>query len=93
MQKISTYHLDQNIRGFISKGLIRQNFFDGKYYPEKYEAILPLATIEYAGTPIRKVLSKIENPPEEILLSKPLSLRKIKEYFNSQIEKNYRKIV
>lgn len=84
-QQTSTYHLDQNVRGFISRNHIDQRFLD-KYYPEKYEAILPLAVLEYAGTKIKRMLSQIEKP-KNILSLKPLNLPKLKEYFDSQIEK------
>ena len=82
MQQISTYHLDQNIRGRISKGHMSQHFLE-KYYPKKYEAILPLAVLEYAGIQIKQNLFFEINPPP---LSESLDLQKIKEYFDSQIE-------
>ena len=77
-QKSSTYHLDQNVRGLISKDRIKPKFLD-KYY---HETILPFAVLEYTGIEIKKVLSKI-CPPK---ISKPLDLQKIKEYFDEQVE-------
>jgi len=86
MQKVSTYHLDQNVRGLISKNRINQSFLN-KYYPEKYEAILPCAVFEYAGIPIKEVFNKIKEPE----LPEPLNLKKIKEYFDKKIENNLSK--
>ena len=83
-QRTSTYHLDQRVRGLISRNHIDQRFLD-KYYPEKHEAILPLAVLEYAGIK-KKVLSQIEKP-KNILSLKPLNLLKIKEYFDNQVRK------
>ena len=89
MQQTSTYHLDQRVRGLISKGRIGQEFLD-KYYPEKHEAILSLAVLEYAGIKIKTALSQIERP-KKILSKKPLNLLKVKEYFDSQVEKKLSK--
>ena len=84
-QKTSTYHLDQNVRGLISKDLIQLKFLD-RYYPEKHEALLPFAALEYAGIDIKKIFLQILPIPKSILSSEPLNLKHIKDYFESQIK-------
>ena len=84
-QRVSTYHLDQKVRGLISKGRIKLKSLD-KYYSEKHEALLPFAVLEYAGINIKKIFLQIPSIPQNFLLSRPLNLGKIKEYFENQIK-------
>ena len=88
---VSTYHLDQQVRGLVSKDLINSNFLD-KYYPQKHEAILPFALLEYAGIKIKEDVFLRITEPEEISLFKDkkipkLRLKKIKESFDNQLKK------
>ena len=82
----STYHLDQKVRGRFSKSLIDGKFLD-KYYPEKYEAILPLALLEYAGIGAKEIFSKINESKETSLFTEKLNLKEIKDSLEDQITK------
>ena len=82
--KAITYHLDQKVRGAISKNRINESFLD-KYHPEKHEALLPLSVLEYAGINIKEIFLQIPNP-ENILSLRPLKLEKLKDYFENQIK-------
>ena len=70
----NTYHLDQNVRGFVSSknNKIGQSIRDrisNRYPYEKHEAILPFAVLEYAGIQQKKILQNIQVPKgiEEII--------------------------
>lgn len=60
IQNISTYHLDQKLRGKVSKGLLDLHFLNRSY---KTEAILPVALLEYAGIKnIIQIIKEIDIP-------------------------------
>ena len=81
----STYHLDQNVRGMVSKGLIDKKFLD-KYHHEKYEAILPFALLEYAGIEGFKRLIKEIVIPQSLVDENPIELYKIKEHLENELK-------
>lgn len=79
-----TYHLDQNLRGEISKGNIDTTFLKNKYYQK--EAILPVALLEYAGIKdIKKIIREI-NIPRSLVNENPIKLYKIKEHLENELK-------
>lgn len=86
----NTYHLDQNVRGQISKGLINNSFLY-KCYPKKIEAISPFALLEYAGIGGKEVFLAIPKLPNSLLLTKPLEIKKVKEHFEKHIKQKITK--
>ena len=84
MQNISTYHLDQKLRGKVSKGLLDFRFLNKPY---KTEAILPVALLEYAGIKdIEKIIRKIIIP-QSLTHEHPIELYKIKEHLENELKK------
>ena len=83
IQNISTYHLDQNLRGRVSKGLLDLRFLNKPY---KTEAILPVALLEYAGIQDIKTVIKEIIIPQSLIDENPIRLLKIKEYLESELK-------
>ncbi len=88
LQHTKTYHLDQNVRGFVSTKnekvekigtLIRQRILE-RYFPEKYEAILPFALLEYAGIQQRSILQQIDVPKSVVCHR---SIKDIKDFLEN----------
>ena len=81
-----TYHLDQNVRTFISK-VSQEPHFLKKYQFKKHEAIVPFALLEYAGIQIKNIFSTIPELPDALLSIDPFEIKAVKEHFEKHIRK------
>ncbi|MDE0151683.1 MAG: hypothetical protein OXK80_04200 [Bdellovibrionales bacterium] len=88
LQHTKTYHLDQNVRGFVSTknervekiGKLIRERVSARYFPEKHEAVLPFALLEYAGVRQKSILQQIEIPKSVVCQR---SIRGIKDFLES----------
>ena len=81
---IYTYHLDQNIRGKLSKRHLDLQFLDKPY---KKEAILPVALLEYAGIKGIKKIMKSLAIPQALINQNLIDIAKIKKYWEDDLKK------
>ena len=79
-----TYHLDQKLRGKISKGKINATFLRNKYYQKK-ATILPVALLEYAGIKCIKKLIEEIIIPQSLIDENLIELHKIKEHLENEL--------
>ena len=95
-QGADAYHLDQNVRGVLSskndtKGKCIMKRISERYFPKKYEVILPLALLEYAGIPQKRIFQSI-HVPERLVRSR--NIKTITDFFkNSFKEKLPRNVI
>ncbi len=81
-----TYHLDQNLRGKVSKGFLAKKFLDKYQGAPVKEAILPLALLEYAGIEgIKKIIREI-TIPQSLLDKNTIECVAIKEHWENELK-------
>lgn len=89
MQNANTYHLDQNVRGRVSRknDKIGQRIRDRvstRYPNEKHEAILPFALLEYAGISQQTLFKSIRRIPNKI---HPMNTEEIEIFLKNELKK------
>ena len=78
------YHLDQNLRGKVSKGYLKTDQFLEEI--DNQEAILPFALLEYAGIPMKEISQNV-SIPQPMITEKPLQIDKIKKHLENEFKK------
>ena len=89
IQNISTYHLDQKLRGKVSKNRLGTQFLDKYQGVTLKEAILPIALLEYVGIKdIEKIIREIIIP-QSLIDENPIELYKIKAHLENKLKSKF----